>query len=143
MNEDTKKLLEECNSGCKMAIDSMDQVLAYVEDEALGKVIHDYKKKHEKLEAESQSALEEAGHREKAPKAIASAFSWITTEVKMMIEDDNHQIAKMMMDGCQMGIQSISENNNKYLAAQKDAKELAKRLVTLEEDFIKELEAFV
>lgn len=26
MNDQTRKLLEECNSGCKMGIDSMDHI---------------------------------------------------------------------------------------------------------------------
>ena len=33
MNEDTRKLLEECNSGCKMALGSMKQVKEYIQDE--------------------------------------------------------------------------------------------------------------
>ncbi len=60
-----------------------------------------------------------------------------------MIEDDGHQIAKLMMDGCNMGIQSISEYQNKYKEASKEATELAKKLVKTEENFMQEMKQFL
>ena len=35
MNEDTINLLKECNAGCKSATSSMEQILAYVENQKL------------------------------------------------------------------------------------------------------------
>ena len=74
---------------------------------------------------------------------MASAFAWITEETKMMLKDDNNQIAKLMMDGSNMGIQSISEEVNKYPEASKEAKKLADKLIRLEEEFMQELKAFL
>ena len=59
---------------------------------------------------------------------MASAFSWLSTEMKMMFKDDNNQIAKIMMNGCNMGIQSISEDINKYSNASSESVSLAKSL---------------
>lgn len=143
MNEDTRKLLEECNSGCKMALGSMKQVKEYIQDEKLKKIVESYKQKHEQLEMESSNLLKEAGNSEKEPGVMASMFSWFTTEMKLMIEDDGHQIAKLMMDGCNMGIQSISEYQNKYKEASKEATELAKKLVKTEENFMQEMKQFL
>ncbi|MCI9051571.1 MAG: hypothetical protein HFI05_06520 [Lachnospiraceae bacterium] len=143
MNEDTRKLLEECNSGCKMALGSMKQVKEYIQDEKLKKIVESYKQKHEQLEIESSNLLKGAGNSEKEPGVMASMFSWFTTEMKLMIEDDGHQIAKLMMDGCNMGIQSISEYQNKYKEASKEATELAKKLVKTEENFMQEMKQFL
>ena len=143
MNEDTIKLLEECNAGCKMAIGSMNQVQEYVQDDELRQAIDKYKARHEKLEEESAGILEESGKQEKEPGVVASTFSWFTTEMKLMIDADNHQIAKLMMDGCNMGIQSISEFQNQYSEASKEAKEIAKKLIQMEEEFRKEVEKFL
>ena len=79
MTVHTQHLLEECNSGCKMAIRSMEQVSEYVEDEKLEQVIESCKCAHEKLEEESGKLLEECGKEEKEPGMIATAFSWIST----------------------------------------------------------------
>ena len=74
---------------------------------------------------------------------MAAAFSWFTTEVKMLIKDDSTQIAKIMMNGCNMGIQSISEDLNKYTEASEESKALAKKLVKEEERFMKELKEYL
>ena len=37
----------------------------------------------------------------------ASAFSKMTTEMKLMMKDDSSQVAKLVMDGCNMGIQTL------------------------------------
>ena len=37
MDEQTRKLLEECTSGCKMAVSSIQQILEFTQDSALQK----------------------------------------------------------------------------------------------------------
>ena len=143
MEEHTKKLLEECNSGCKMAVNSMDQVSEYIEDEKLSQVVGVYRDKHKKIEDKSSELLQRYGETGKEPGAAASVFSWFTTEIKLMLKDDRNQIAKLLMDGCNMGIQSISEDRNKYSGASKESMDLANDLVGIEGDFMWELKYFL
>ena len=77
------------------------------------------------------------------PSKLAEAMSWLTTEVKMLMRADSHQIAKLMMDGCNMGIQSVSEYINKYDDASEESEKIAGELIRIEEEFMKELKAFV
>lgn len=143
VDNSTKKLLEECSSGCKMALNSMEQVKKFIQDEKLGEVMEDYEKKHRKLEIESTRMLAHAGQEEKDPPAAATAFSWVTTEAKLRLNNSSSQIAKLMMDGCNMGIQSISEAVNKYQNASKASTDLAQELVTTEERFMGDLKDFL
>ena len=143
MDEQTRKLLEECSAGCKMAINSIDQIKEYVTNDKLAKVMNDYKNKQEKMEAEAAEQLVEAGRDEKSPGAVASAFSWITTEMKLMIKDDSSQISKILMDGCNMGIQSIGKFINQYAGASRQSQALAKKIVKSQEEFVKELEEYL
>ena len=143
MNEHTLKLLEECNAGCKMAVDSMDQALGYTKDENLKTLLQLYKEKHERLEEETSELLHEAGHEEKEPGIMASAFAWITAETKLMWDDDNNQIAKLMMNGANMGIQSVTEYRHKYHEADEKVQSIAKKLVRVEEEFLQELKRFL
>lgn len=143
MNEDTVKLLKECTSGCKMALESMKQVKGVTEDEKLLDILAGYKEKHDKLKEKAGDLLAEAGEKEKEPGAMATACSWFTTEMKLMMEHDSHQIAKLMMDGCNMGIQSISEHQNQFKEASKEAKDIAQSLVKIEEDFMEEMKQFL
>lgn len=143
MNDDTKYLLKECNSGCKMAVESMNQVSGYATDEKLLHLLEEYKQKHREIEVASEKLLLAAGLDGKEPGVMASSFSWLSTEMKMLMKDDSRQIGKIMMDGCNMGIQSISECRNQYANADREACDIAKQLVRVEEEFMKELEVFL
>ncbi|MDD6212768.1 MAG: hypothetical protein PUB22_06450 [Clostridiales bacterium] len=143
MNQDTKCLLRECNSGCKMAIRSMDQVKEYVRDEKLERILGQYKKKHEDLEERSSQMLREGNTEEKEPGPMAAAVSWLTAEAKLMLKSDCSQIAKLMMDGSNMGIQTISACQNKHSEASRESMDLARELVKIEESFMGEMKAFL
>lgn len=143
MQEDTRRLLQECNSGCKMAINSMQQIQDYVTDEGLAMLIRESTESHEKLEDESTRLLEENGAYEKEPGVMASAMSWLTTEMKMLVKRSDTEVAKIMMDGCNMGIQSIVAKTHLYKNASEESKKLAERLVKEEEDFMKKLKEYL
>ena len=143
METHTKKLLEECNSGCKMGINSMKQISDYIKDEKLKDLVNEYIRKHQDLEKETSRLLEQSGEEEKEPGPVATAFSWVTTEMKIMIKDDSGQIAKILTDGSNMGIQSISKAVNQYSHASTDSVALAKRLVKSEENFMRDLKPFL
>lgn len=143
MNEESIELLRECNSGCKMAISSMDQIMEFVSDTELAKLIDKCKEAHHRLEDESSRQLADANTDEKEPGLVASAFSWITTEVKMLMKECDSKVAKIMMDGCNMGIQSIGEKLNEWKNASEESQSLAKRMISEEEHFMKELKAYL
>ncbi len=143
MKEHTEILLQECHSGLLMAIDSMEQVLPYAKNEELKKLINDYKEKHERLKQQTSDMMCNHNVEMKKPGMIASAFSWVTAEVKLMLEDDSNQIAKLMMDGSNMGIQSITECINKNEHAADDVQSIAKKIVRVEEEFLQELKRFL
>lgn len=143
MQEDTRRLLQECNSGCKMAINSMQQLQEYTTDEGLAELIRKSTERHEKLEAESAKHLEENGEREKEPTMMASTMSWLTTEMKMMIKRSDTEIAKIIMNGCNMGIQSIVEKAHEYKNASPESKKLAEQLVKEEENLMRELKKYL
>ena len=143
MEDDSIKLLKECSSGCKMAIKSIGQIYEYVKDEKLADLLNAYRDKHEKFDQEITELLNENGKEEEEPSAMAKVCSWFDIEVKMFMNADEHQIAKLMMDGCNMGIQKLSEYVNKYTGASDEYVKLAKRIIKAEEDFMTEMKQFV
>jgi hypothetical protein len=143
MNEDTRKLLQECASGCKMALDSMTQLEDKIEDKKFFELVQSYKEKHKNLEIEAVKKLEYAGNEDKGPGVMATTFSRVSTEMKLMMKGDDKQIAKVLMDGCNMGIQSVAKYQNEYQAADKESLEIARKLVKLEEDLMQEMKAYL
>ena len=143
MNCDSIKLLKECNSGCKNATSSMEQVIPYVKEEKLKKIIEDYNKKHIKLGDECHKLLNEAGEEEKDPNQFTKAVASIGTEVKLLIDDGSSKIAELMVDGCNMGIKSLSRFVNQYKGAESKIKDISFEIISIEQDFMNELLAFL
>lgn len=60
LSEDTLKLLRECDSGAKMAVKSIDEVLDEVESPKLKKLLTDSKEEHDRLKSEIYELLEKS-----------------------------------------------------------------------------------
>lgn len=143
MNKQTKELLKECSSGCEMAIKSIKQIKEYTREESLELILTRYQKEHENLQEEIIRLLAEDGFTPDEPGTMASAMAWANIEMKMLMEADSHQIAKVMMDGCNMGIQSVSEYKNKYTEASEKSISISEKLIGIEEHFMEELRAYM
>ena len=144
MDNSTKKLLEECSVGCKMGIESMEQVQHHVTDAKIAATIEKSCSKHKELEEEISKILLRAGQPEKEPGVIVSTFSWMTTGVKMMTgEDENKQAVKIIMNGCNMGIQSITEAMHQCKDASAESISLAKKLIRTEENLRDEIQKYL
>lgn len=143
MEESTVLLLKECGAGLKMAVGSIDHVRTAVTGDKLNRLLEEYRQKHRKLEEKITSLLTENGCGEKDPEPMAKAMSWFTTEIKLSLHGDDKQVAKLMMDGCNMGIQAISEYMHKYSDASRESLDIAKDIVRMEEELMKDMEQFL
>ena len=55
------------------------------------------------------------------------------TNMKLGMEESDATIADLMTDGCDMGVKSLSRYLNQYKAADERSKDVAKRLIHLED----------
>lgn len=143
MISDTAYLLKECNAGCRMATSAMEQVMPHVDDKGLCDLLQKYDQKHRDIKEDCHSLLCKMGEDKKEPHPLARAFAWMETEMKLTIRDDNSAVAGLMMDGCSMGIKSLSRYLNQYPQASEESRELARKLIRMEEDFLLELGPYV
>ncbi len=143
MDEQTRKLFEECSSGCRMAVESFEQIKEYTKDTEFKKLINDYTEKHRNLEDEAAALLKDSGNEAKSPGIMASTFSWFTTEMKLTFNSGNTQIAKLLMDGCTMGIKTLGEKAHQYDKADKKAADLAQKIIRTEEELMKKLKDYL
>ena len=133
IEKDTVKLLRECDAGVKMGVKSIDDVLEHVSSEELRTLLSDCKEEHERLGHEIEGALDRFGDDGKEPSTVARGMSWMKTEVKLTVNDSDATVADLMTDGCDMGVKSLSRYLNQYAAADEKSKDIAKRLIALEE----------
>ena len=133
-NSDTVKLLRECDAGTKMAVSSIDEVLEKVCDSNMKKLLEESKVHHEKLENEIWEMLDRFDSEEKEPSAMAKGMSWMKTNVKLSMDNSDATVADLITDGCNMGVKSLNRYLNQYEAADEVSKDIAKRLISLEEN---------
>lgn len=142
-NEDTIHLLKECNAGVKMANKGFDEVIDRVKNSKMREQLEESKKKHQEIEEKTESRLKEYGQEDKEPSKMATAMSWMKINGKLAIEPTDSEIASLMIDGCNMGIQSISRYFNKYPAADEEVKKMVDDIVKLEQKLMDELRFYL
>ena len=132
IEQDTIKLLRECDAGIKMGVASIDDVLPHVTSQKLQKILAECKRRHEGLKEDLESQLNRFRDEGKNPNPIAKGMSWIKTNMKLNLEESDATIAELMTDGCNMGVKSLSRYLNQYKAADEHSKDIAKKLIALE-----------
>lgn len=143
VSQDTIELLKECDAGCKMAIDSMEQISKFVTDDKLKSIITKYNSDHIKMEEDIHRMLNNVHAEGQDPNPIAKASSWIQSEVKMMMKCDSKQAASLLTDGCNMGVKSLNEYKNAYKAADDKSVAICERLCDIETSMAKDLQCFL
>lgn len=133
IEKDTVRLLRECDLGIKMGVSSIDDVLPYATSDRIKETLKSSKDEHERLAAECESMLKGYKDEGKEPPMMVKGMSWLKTAMRLGIHPSDHTIADIMCDGCNMGVKSLSEYLNKYEAAEERAKDIAKKLIAMED----------
>ncbi len=142
-NDDSIKLLKECDAGTKMAISSLDEVLEKVNNPDVKQILTESKGHHEKLRDEISDQLMRKNGEEKDPNPLAKSMSWLKTNIKIGMDDCDATVADLITDGCDMGIKSLYRYLNQYKAADDDSKDLCRRLITIEEQLRQALHPYL
>jgi len=143
IEQDTIKLLRECDAGIKMGVASIDDVADRVCSKPLQTCLRTCKKEHETLKQEVQGLLNRYQDQGKDPNPVAKSMSWIKTNVKLSMDESDQTIADLMTDGCNMGVKSLNRYLNQYEAADETSKDIAKRLIHLEAQLAVDLRPYL
>ncbi len=143
IEQDTIKLLRECDAGIKMGVASIDEVLDYVHDEKLRTYLTDCKHEHDRLKSEIQTLLDEFHDDGKDPNPMAKGMWWLKTNVKLVMDESDRCISDLITDGCNIGVKSLGKYLNQYKAADEKSKDITKRLIKLEEKLAADIRQFL
>ena len=143
VEQDTIRLLRECDAGVKMGVSSIDDVIEYVNSEELQQLLRKCRNEHEELNTEIQRLLGKYEDEGKDPNPIAKGMSWMKTNMKLVMNESDETIADLMTDGCNMGVKSLNMYLNKYEAADEVSKDIAKRLINLEEKLAADIRGYL
>jgi len=143
IEQDTIKLLRECDAGVKMGISSICDVVDYVRNKNLKEKLKKCKREHDKLDSEIQTLLDKYKDDGKEPATIAKGMSWIKTNIKLAMDESDETIADLITDGCNMGVKSLNKYLNKYEAADEVSKDITKRLIKSEEELCVDIRKYL
>ena len=129
MNNDTILLLKECDSGLKMAISSLDEVLDVI--------------KNQTLKNEVDHLLKEHHLQEKEPSLLAKSMSWLKMNFKIQMNDDDQTIASLLFEGCSMGIETLYKYLHQYENASSKIKEVTEKLIEIEKELSQNIQNYL
>ena len=143
VEQDTIKLLRECDAGVKMGVTSIDEVIGHTHSEELNRKLARCKEEHEQLQVEIQQLLGKYKDDGKNPNPIAKGMSWMKTNMKLGMEDTDATIADLMTDGCNMGVKTLNRYLNQYKAADETSKNIAKDLSQLSSQLAVDIRSYL
>ncbi len=143
IENDTIRLLRECDAGIKMGISSIDDSLKYVQNSELREYLEKSKRDNEEIQQELQELLHDYHDDGKEPPAMAKGMSWIKTNVKLAVNESDDAVAELITDGCNMGVKSLARYLNQYKAADEKSKGIAEKLISIEERLAVDIRKFL
>lgn len=143
IQQDTIRLLRECDAGVRMGIASLDDVRKRVREDDLDARLAASRREHEQLGEKIRAALRRFGDEGKAPAAVARGMAWLKASAGLAAEPSRETAADLITDGCNMGVKSLSRYLNQYAAADEDSKAIARQLIALEDALAKQMRDFL
>ena len=143
VEQDTIKLLRECDAGVKMGAAAIGDVLGHAKSGRLRGFLRDSMDENRSLKNELQSVLHDYQDAGREPNSFVRTMSRMKTGMKLAFSSEDSTVAELMIDGCNMGIKSLSRYMNQYKAADERSKELAMRIVDSEERLSGQMREFL
>ncbi len=141
--DDSIKLLRETNSGIQMGVQAIEDVLFRIKNEKLKRILESSMKEHQRLGDETHDMLIEYGDDIKEAHPIVKEMSRMKIEAKMSWDEEDKTAAGLISDGCHMGVKSLSKYLNQYKKAEKKARDIAEKLISMEESLDIKMRAYL
>lgn len=142
MDNHTVNLLNECSSGCRIALNSLKQLQRHAAAPELRNLIESAVNKHICLRNEADSLLGQMGRTGKKPCTGTALFTWTMSEMKMMMKRNDNQVAALIMDGCNMGIKTLSKAIRQCPHASMESISLADCIIKTDENLLEEMKQY-
>ena len=126
-----------------MGVQSIDDALPHTQSQKLRALLEKSKAQHERMQGEANALLRRYQDEGKNPPAIAQSMAAAKIKMKLAMNEADATVADLITDGCNMGVKSLSKYLNQYAAADETSKDIAKRLISLEEELDKEVRAYL
>lgn len=143
IEQDTIKLLRECDAGIQMGVNAIREVEGRARNRDLRQLLTHSKNEHQLLDERLREQLDRFQDQGKSPNPLVESMSWLKTHAKLLADPSDRTVAGLMSDGCSMGVKSLNRYLNQYRAASESSKELTKKLIQVEESLLHQLQPYL
>lgn len=143
IQQDTIRLLRECDSGVKMGVTAINDVMSYVSSGELKGSLNKSMNENRRIMKDLQSQLNRFHDGGKDPNAMLKSMAWLKTNVRLKMNSSDSVVADLITDGCNMGIKSLNRYLNEYKAADERTKDIARDIIGTEERLAYEIRKFL
>lgn len=143
IEDDTIKLLRACDAGIKMGTTALAEVSGRVHSGGFRSCLKRCAVTHRALAHEIQALLDQYHDHGKRLGPVVRGMARMKTELRLAVDASDASIAQLMIEGCNMGTTSLSRYLNRYRAADRTSKDIARRLIAYEDRLVLELRPFL
>ena len=140
---DTLKLMKESCRGCKYALETIKIARGYTKDKELMQVLDESIRSHEALQSRISKKIRERGAEEHSHQKIGATMARLHTNMSLTMNPSSKKVAELMINGCNMGIKTLSKEKNKDRFADREARELTDGVIASEQKMASELLRFL
>ncbi len=141
--EQNIEFLNYIYQNAQMGIIGIDNIKKEIKDKKMLKVIKEQEKDYQAICTEATKYLNKQDEDEKSIGMMAKMMTLIDAKMKTMTDKSVSNIAKMMIEGTNKGIIEIQEKLNNYEDIDKKTRNLAERLLEVEQKNIEELKKYL
>lgn len=134
------ELLNFIYQNSQMGVESLNQLLPMIENEAFKKQLEAQLKEYTQIHEEAKKLLNAHGYDEKGIGAMEKIMTYLMIDMKTMMDKSSSHIAEMLIKGSNMGIIDAVKRINQYEGeAEKEVTALMKKLLKFEENNVERL----
>ena len=137
------EFLQFIYKNAEMGVIGINDIVSKVKDEKFEKVLNEQKNEYQNICKESEDVLKKYGKHNEEIGIMAKVSSKVMSEISMLKDDSEKNIAKMMVEGTNKGIIEITEKLNLYENMDPEIIVLATKLKNTLEKNIDELKKYL
>lgn len=143
MSENTE-LLQFVHKNAEMGRGTIPKVAELVKEPDFHRALEHQLEEYSKIASQAEAAIRRRGGEPQEPGQISEAMSDLTLKIKTMTDQSPSHIAEMMIRGSTMGVVQMTRRIHELKdRGDREAVELARRLLKTEENNIQQLKEFL
>lgn len=143
MDKQDMELANKLNSDLTMAIESGSAMAGKLKNKNLKNYLFHHVEKYEDLQNNLKKIVSTSDKKLKSTNFITRAFAWMQVQLSSFKKSEESDYIESFIKGSEMGIESSTKLLNKYKNADKNLKELAFTLQSIEIENIDKLKDYM